>query len=172
MTDKLDAPFDEENDPQDPFLHEALRSLLGLAAHPEDPSRACAASGQDTWESYIGGLEMACRQGWCAQRGWQTFTITWHGRMRGQQAIAAEQARRDAGLLTRRDASRCHADLIYQHMIGFGHPLERKLWALMHTDGPFEPLTAQESRLLAAHIEMQTGPDEQDLIDRLQGVAD
>lgn len=142
-------------------------ALLGLAAHPEDMQQACYASGQESWETFSQGLEFAALCGLAEEVRYGKYVITAAGRQHGIARLEEEQAARAAGRLTRREASLAHADILYQHVLKGDEPVCRKLWAVMHGE-PAEPLTDAEAELAAVHIEMQTGPIQQDLIDRLR----
>jgi hypothetical protein len=143
------------------------RVLLGLLAHPENPQQACFASGEESWTTYTQGLDLLVLCGLAEEVSFGVYAVTAAGRAHGMQLITDEQYAVAAGRLSRRQASRCHADLAYQHVVSLGSPVARKLEAVMHGQ-PAEPLTDAEAELVAAHIEMQTGPAEQDLIDALR----
>lgn len=160
----------DADDADTPYRHQAERALLGPAAHPEDLQAACLASGEDTWEAFSLGLDMAVSADWCEQVAFRDYRITAAGRLHGAEALSREHADRAAGRLTRREASAAHADLNYQHVIAPDHPLARKLWAMMHGQDA-NPLTAAEAELLAAHVALQSGPVRQALIDRLTAIS-
>lgn len=169
----LEEPFYSEDqfDPECPYHAGAERVLLGVIAHPEDPQAACYASGEESWETFRRGQEFAGMFGWLHEYAFGQYRVLPAGMQWAQERLREEISDTAAGRLTRREASVAHADILYQHILKYEHPLCRKLEARMY-GREHDPLSADEYRLAATHVEMQSGPIRQVLIDRLYALAD
>lgn len=127
-------------------------AVLGVAAHPENPSLACAESGCDTFNGFQMACDTACDRGLMTQDG-RGYTLTTRGRAHGVELLRAEQARDAADLLTTREASAAHSDWFHAGL-ALDHPAARKLLRLM-TDNDGDPLTADEADAAASAIIIQ-----------------
>lgn len=169
----IEAPYyaEDEFDPACPFHTGAVRALLGVIGYPEDDQAACYASGEESWESFLHGCDFACMFGWMHEYAYGRYRVLPAGFAYGERVLRKEQEDEAAGRLTRREASVAHADILYQHVLKGDHPTCRKFEARMY-GREHDPITAEEYRLAAVHVTMQSGPIRQALIDRLYALAD